>query len=338
MLPVQPKPRRSPSRPVTTTFDLAFISLIITSLLSSHIPGAVAQGATNATCNSGFEWMFNSKGQSPCLVSSWLLTPCSSPFESFVYPLSPGFHYNTPLNSSDSATPCRCNTVLFSTISACATCQGEGQYIVPYPENIPSGTTITAWAYLDVRVNNTFDPAAAEAVAAQNLPESSAQPAPSTTQTSEPSTGTPTSPSTTTGGIANDTPTATGDTSSSSSEKKSNTGAIAGGVVGGVAGLALVCAAVFFALKLRSSRSGAPSSNPVHYTGADTQVLETSPVRSVSTHRFYDPNDPATFPGQDPFGSRSLQAASVAYSAGVASSNGDTGVATQNPYRGAPEL
>ena len=59
MIPVQPKPRCSPSRPqaVTTMFDLAFVSLTITTLLSSHIPGAIAQGATNATCNSGFEWV-----------------------------------------------------------------------------------------------------------------------------------------------------------------------------------------------------------------------------------------------------------------------------------------
>ena len=96
--------------------------------------------------------MFNSKNQNPCLVSSWLFTPCSSPsgasqvtrraaqnshpaslwyLDSFVFPLTPGFHYNTPLNSSDSATPCRCNTVLFSTIAACATCQGGEDDIVP---------------------------------------------------------------------------------------------------------------------------------------------------------------------------------------------------------------
>ena len=57
--------------------------------------------------------------------------------------------------------------------------------------------------------------------------------------------------------------------------------------MGGIAGLALIGAAVFFALKLRSSRSGAPSGNPVHYTGADMQFSENSPVMSVSTHRVY---------------------------------------------------
>ena len=50
-----------------------------------------------------------------------------------------------------------------------------------------------------------------------------------------------------------------------------------------------------------------------------------------------NPNDPRTFPGQDPFLNRPLQA-SVAYAAGVASSNRDTVVTPQNPYRGVPEL
>ncbi|KAM5540813.1 hypothetical protein V8D89_005457 [Ganoderma adspersum] len=282
--------------------------------------------------------VFNSKGQSPCLVSSWLFTPCSSPSNSFVSPLPHGYHYVTPLNSSDSATPCRCNTVLFSTMSACATCQGEGDYIIPwltysqncantyiekYPENIPAGTAIPAWAYLDVRVNGTFDPAAAEALAAQNLPESSAAPALSTSPTTS---GTTSGPST-----------APGDTSDSSS-KKSNAGAIAGGVVGALAGLALVGAAVFFPLRLRSSRSSAPSGGWARTVySADPQSWEKSPVTSVSTHRFYNPNDPRTFPGQDPFVSRPLHA-SVAYSAGVASSNRDTVVTTQSPYRAVPEL
>ena len=106
--------------------------------------------------------MFNSKSQSPCLISSWLFTPCSSPFgtsymffenahhphhtslrnpDSFVYPLGPGQHYNTPWNNSQSATPCRCNTVLFSTIAACATCQGMGQFIYPCVSYLHSPTS-----------------------------------------------------------------------------------------------------------------------------------------------------------------------------------------------------
>ncbi|KAM5540809.1 hypothetical protein V8D89_005453 [Ganoderma adspersum] len=338
---------------------LLLVPLTIMVFLSSYIPGTAAQG-TNATCNSGFEWMTNSKNQNPCLVSSWLFTPCSSPSDSFVFPLTPGFHYNTPLNSSDSATPCRCNTILFSTIAACATCQGGANDIVPwilysqncsavsiqkYPENIPSGTAIPAWAYLDVRINGTFDAAAAEAVAAQDLPESTALPAPSTTQTSSSNTSTPSPLSTTTSGAASGT-TAAVDDNSSSGSKKSNAGAIAGGVVGGLAGLALIGVAVFFALRFRSGRSAASGGKQKHNVyGAGAQSSEKSPVISGSTHRVYDPNDPRTFPDQDPYANVPSQG-SIAYlaadtSAGVVGSNfndGYRGAGGPNAYRGAPEL
>ncbi|KAM5540811.1 hypothetical protein V8D89_005455 [Ganoderma adspersum] len=325
------------------------IPLAITTFLGSYISGAAAQGGTNATCNSGFEWMFNSRNQNPCLVSSWLFTPCSSPSDSFVFPLTPGFHYNTPLNSSDSATPCRCNTVLFSTIAACATCQGGEDDIVPwilysqncssvfiqtYPENIPSGTAIPAWAYLDVRVNGTFDPTAAEAVAAQNLPESTALPAPS--QTLSASTNNHGSPSTVRGGTISSAPTAAGDNSSSGS-KRTNAGAIAGGVVGGLAGVALIAAAVFV-LRKRSRRSAVlPVGNTTHTVyNANAQSWEKSPGMSVSTHKFYDPNDPRTFPGQDPY-ARRIGQGSVGTNFDDSSNRGAV-VANPNAYRGAPEL
>ena len=41
-------------------------------------------------------------------------------------PLPSGYHYNGPLVST--ATPCKCSTVYYSVISACATCQ-DGQYL-----------------------------------------------------------------------------------------------------------------------------------------------------------------------------------------------------------------
>ncbi|PIL35111.1 hypothetical protein GSI_02899 [Ganoderma sinense ZZ0214-1] len=327
--------------------------------LLSCVPGAAAQG-TNATCNPGFEWMTNSKNQNPCLVSSFLFTPCSSPSDSFVFPLTPGFHYNTPLNSTTSATPCRCNTVLFSTIAACATCQGGADDIVPwfmysqncssvfiqqYPENIPSGTAVPAWAYLDILVNGTFDPTAAEAVAAENLPESTALPAAS--QTLGTNTNNPTFQTTVRGGTASGEPTSVGDNSGSGS-KKSNAGAIAGGVVGALVGLALIAAAVFYVLRLRSRRGAAAGSTTQNYGavyGANMQSWEKSPVVPMSTHKFYDPNDPRTFPGQDPYARGPGQASltHLAASIGADSSNlndpyRSVTLANPNAYRGVPEV
>ncbi|KAM5540808.1 hypothetical protein V8D89_005452 [Ganoderma adspersum] len=357
----EPRPRPS-FRAASAMFSLLLVPLGITMLLAAHILGATAQG-TGAVCQSGFEWMSNSRGQSPCLVSSWLFTPCSTPSDSYVNPLPSGYHYATPLNTTASANPCRCNTVLFSTIAACATCQGGQDFIVPwfiysqncstiyiqkYPENIPSGTAIPAWAYLEVRVNNTFDPAAAQAVAAQNLPESSAPPAPSTTQAAS-STDTPTSLSMTTNGAASGTSTATGDASSPGS-KKSNAGAVAGGVIGGLTGFVLVGLTASFIVRLRARRNAVTGDTLEHTNySVDAQSWEKSPVTSVSTHKFYDPNDPRTFPAQDPYASRPVQV-STGYlaadsSAGVLGSNFTDGQrprggggTTQNPYRGAPEL
>ena len=155
-------------------------------------------------------------------------------------------------------------------------------------------------------MNGTFDPAAAEAVAAQSkhqakllavphevlihslsvdLPESTALPAASQTI----NTKNPSSQSTVRGGTVSSSPTAAGDNSRSGS-KKTNAGAIAGGVVGGLAGVALIAAAVFF-LRRRSRRSAVSplavgNQNHTIYT-PNAQSWEKSPVISVSTHKLY---------------------------------------------------
>ncbi|PIL36824.1 hypothetical protein GSI_00514 [Ganoderma sinense ZZ0214-1] len=368
-LPPVPPPRRPPMS--------ALLLVPLVASLVSRIPGAAAQG-TNAVCNSGYGWMSNSKGQSPCLISSWLFTPCSAPADSWVYPLSPGYHYNTPLDNSQSATPCRCNTVLFSTIAACATCQGQEEYIVPwstysqncstvyvqkYPATIPSGTSIPAWAYLDITTNNTFNPAAAQAVASQNAPDSTA---PSTASQTAGATSLTAAPSATSG--SNGAP-STGQNSGSTSKKSSNVGPIVGGVVGGIAAIVLIGVVVFFVLRSRRNAARNQPTGPVDLTAngnygqypqqqyanypADMQYGEKSPVGAQSdpsqplmvNQRLYDPNDPTTFPSQDPYAG-SLQA-STGYpttETTAAASNPYVGyqgsVATnQNPtYHGAPEL
>ncbi|KAH9928436.1 uncharacterized protein BXZ73DRAFT_102277 [Epithele typhae] len=138
-----------------------------------------AQVHTNATCSSEFDWMNNSKGQSPCLITAWLWSPCFFP-ESFVPALAPGGLYGGPISTSESNL-CECNTVAFATIAACGICQGRGDGVIPwsaydrfctdtaavskYPFNVPSGTEIPAWAFQDVTENNALDVDAAKAVA-----------------------------------------------------------------------------------------------------------------------------------------------------------------------------
>ncbi|EJF62913.1 hypothetical protein BD309DRAFT_957603 [Dichomitus squalens] len=350
----------------------ALLLIPLVASIASRIPGAVAQG-TNAVCNSGFDWMTNSKGQSPCLVSSYLFTPCSAPAASWVYPLSPGFHYNTPLDDPSSATPCRCNTVLFSTIAACATCQGQEEFIVPwstyqqncstvyieqYPENIPVGTAVPAWAYLDITTNNTFNPVQAEAVAAQNVPESTASGTPSSTSNGATLTAPPTETSSSDGA-----PNSGSNSNSGTSSKKSNVGPIVGGVVGGIGGLALIGLVLFFILRHRRNARENQPTGPIDLTAGgdygqyaqygntygEAQYAEKSPGAVpdsaqplMSNAKLYDPNDPSTFPTVDPYATSAHASTGYPATEHTLINNGPNQPsisANQNPtYRGAPEL
>lgn len=121
--------------------------------------------------------------------------------------------------------------------------------IISYPHDIPVGTSVPAWAYLDVNRADNFNSTAAKALSDTNPVESTASSGATPTASSSGS-----SPS-----------------SSSSAAPKSgggsNAGAIAGGVVGGIVGLALIAGVAFWFYRRRSAKSRlAPSSqfdNPV---------------------------------------------------------------------------
>ncbi|TBU46691.1 hypothetical protein BD309DRAFT_587155 [Dichomitus squalens] len=90
--------------------------------------------STNATCSDDYDWMRNSKAQSPCLITAWLQYPCYGPFQVPGLPSGP-YSYSGPLNGS--AYPCACNTVLYSMWAACAVCQGAGiSRIYPYVSEV----------------------------------------------------------------------------------------------------------------------------------------------------------------------------------------------------------
>ncbi|KAI0750062.1 hypothetical protein C8Q80DRAFT_670079 [Daedaleopsis nitida] len=317
-----PCPSRLPLIRIVSALLMFPLLVLIASGLGSCLPGVAGQD-TNATCSPEFDWMFNSKGQSPCLISSYLFTPCAAPADTFVFPLGPGQHYATPVDEPTSANPCRCNTVLFSTIAACATCQGGGDYIVPwptysqncsspgpfieeYPEDIPSGTAVPAWAYLDIRLtDNTFSVAAAQEAADQDLPESTAPAIPSpTSQVTVNSVATSQSTPASSPSIPLPQPS---DSQTSSAQKSSNVGTIVAGLVGSLIGCAGVGVAVFFYLRYRrlkrahetssgpsdASEWGAhpPSYGEKLFTKEAAQLLA-----SQKSRKLYNPNDPTTFP------------------------------------------
>lgn len=156
------------------------LAILAIGLLSTCLLGATAQ-KTFAICQSQYNWMSNSKNQSPCLVAAYVESVCFGNQFS-VGSLDPGQEYSCPSGNNTNA--CTCNTVTYSLISACATCQ-SGTYVdwpawvlncsttyVGYPKSIPSGTAIPQWAYQDVAPSGNFNVTLAKAVG--DSPESTA--------------------------------------------------------------------------------------------------------------------------------------------------------------------
>ncbi|EMD31346.1 hypothetical protein CERSUDRAFT_119912 [Gelatoporia subvermispora B] len=259
--------------------------------LIAHVSKTRAQ-TTNATCLDGFSWMFNERNQSPCQVSAYLIAPClDDPSDAFVDSLPPGFHYVTPQGAS--VNPCDCNTVIYSTMQACAACQSRpvqpwstwetnctGPGIQEYPEQFSSGTSVPAWAYLDVVEEDSFDVNTAQQVASEGIPDATSGNLTGISSTGLPSSTTnpfssnsgsqttnplfpQTSGSQTTGDLTPTNPADNGNPNSnsdnnglsSSSKKSSNTGAIVGGVVGGVVGAALLGLGAFLLVRHNRTRS-----------------------------------------------------------------------------------
>ncbi|KAH9853901.1 hypothetical protein C2E23DRAFT_100523 [Lenzites betulinus] len=295
-------------------------------ILSAYISLPTYAQTTSAVCLNGYTWMDNSLGQSPCVVASYLLSPCSGGSGSFVVKLSDPTHFYSYDNPGPNGlVPCVCNTVLYAMLYACAACQGAEAAIKPwgpfsanctqsvptinfYPEDVPAGTSVPAWAYLDVTVTGRLDINKAEQIASSNEPESTASGsyAPASTAstlstTSDQATGSQTSATITSFSTV---PTSSNTPVVSASKHKPNA-ALIGGVVGGVVGAILIGVAVFYAIhrhRLRSYKSmkaaratlDAPYPNMVEYLSAPAEARTV--ISSAPPLRLYDPDEPSTYP------------------------------------------
>ncbi|TDL21359.1 hypothetical protein BD410DRAFT_789792 [Rickenella mellea] len=297
---------------------------------------------TNATCLSTYAYLYNSRGQSPCLVAAYAGGACN--VGTFNVPaLALDYEYFGP--DQGFGNNCLCSSILYSLLSACGVCQSHAiitwsrwktncttVYLSVYPEDIPSGTAIPAWAYLDISTSDIFNPAAAQAL--QSSPESTA----SLSRVTQSASG------------AN--PTQNGSTST----KSSNTGAIAGGVVGGVAVVALAAILILFLIRQRNNKArgmmdpskqhiGMHPETPVGeklsfrggggYAGQQQHMgatqLTGSTVPTAPHQRLHDPSSPSTFsvgPAASTFASHQR---GPPHSSGVA-------LAVPGTYRGMPEL
>ncbi|KAG2144847.1 hypothetical protein BD769DRAFT_1771858 [Suillus cothurnatus] len=252
--------------------------------------GAFAQTST-ATCMSSYGWMNNSLGQDPCVVASYLLNVCGA---DEIPPLPAGYIYEAPTTATQNS--CVCNTVTYSMISACADCQ-NGSYlswsswssscsqmsIRQYPMDIPSGTKVPNWAYLNV-TGSGFDPSAAQITGdLRNLPQPIMHPSLTSSSTSSSATAT---------GLS---------TTSAPSSTSTDVGTIAGGIVGGIAGAAAIVglATWYFIRRHRSSTTPSAAFSDIGGGPGHTQSFystNTTTLPMAQQSRLYDPSDPTTFP------------------------------------------
>lgn len=207
-----------------------------------------------ATCLPGWEWNQNSLGQDPCSVGSRLDATCRGLGQYNYAQLDPDEHYVSPSKDHPGDLACDCNTVMYSLIMACATCQDataypwltwvgacEGVYVSAYPSTIPQGTAIPQWAFFNVTrlAGGLYDDGNAKSIGRD--PEAF----PKTLNTK-----------TTSGG-----PGSTGVVSGGTSSGGKHIGAIVGGVVGGVGGLAVVAVVVLLLIQ-RNRKNRDKSSQP----------------------------------------------------------------------------
>ncbi|PIL23296.1 hypothetical protein GSI_14606 [Ganoderma sinense ZZ0214-1] len=266
---------------------------------------------TNATCSTEYDWMTNSLGQSPCVVTSHLFASCGDgcavSIDNCTIPaaLSPGANYTNPDNTGFGFDleygVCTCTTVWYSTLSACAACQGRGLaidpwivysaqcdplYIQKFPNPIPNGTAVPGWAFLPIS-NDMFDLKSAQALALIHPAENQA---PTIIPGQLSSTTLPTSalPTSTTSGTSTSTATSS---SNPGVSKKNLAGIIAGSVVGGgVFFLALAAfmfcyrrrrRTVFYTDKLDQGHDLPPAPDP--YLTSPTSTAPSRPPKSTTT-------------------------------------------------------
>ncbi|KAA1469436.1 hypothetical protein DENSPDRAFT_878916 [Dentipellis sp. KUC8613] len=225
-------------------------------------------------CSAGWDWMYNSLHQSPCVVGAYIASVCNNGLFSVV-PLPSGQHYVGP--EAGLSSPCLCNTVSYSLFSACDLCQGgfpttwsdwhlnctavspDGVLEV----DIPNSTKVPQWAFQNVTATNMWSNATAFSVG-----DGVESPAPSAIN---------------------------------SSHGKSNVGPIVGGVVGGIGGAILLAGAIgFFIIRQRRRRLSHTAPSALYAQESLNNLNPNKAVYPVAgpevPRRYYDPSDPATYP------------------------------------------
>ncbi|OAX31414.1 hypothetical protein K503DRAFT_806085 [Rhizopogon vinicolor AM-OR11-026] len=203
-------------------------------------------------------------------------------------------------------------------------CSTSLKHYSVYPLNIPNGTAVPNWAYLDVVTNDIFNAAAAQRDG--DSPESTSTHVQSTTSI-----------------ISSTTSISASLTSSSTTQsptsalKSSSVGAIAGGVVGGViAGIAIASVVAWFFVRHHRSTKASPAAfNDISGGSGRTQS-----VYMTQQLPFYDPSDPKTFPTSSPSGAILTTSSAIdnVYKGPTMPSYVNAQQSRSGGYRGVPEV
>ncbi|KAG2342668.1 hypothetical protein BDR05DRAFT_963884 [Suillus weaverae] len=80
-----------------------------------------------ATCISGYSWMNDSQGYSPCLTVAYVEAACAG--NNYDQPvLNSGYSYSLP--NSSTANACYCSWSSYNLMMACTICQGTNNSVV----------------------------------------------------------------------------------------------------------------------------------------------------------------------------------------------------------------
>ncbi|KAG1775095.1 hypothetical protein EV702DRAFT_460922 [Suillus placidus] len=240
--------------------SLCFLSIIpyISTILAVQVHPVKRNVVSNATCISGYSWMNDSQGYSPCHTVAYVEAACTgNNYDQQA--LNNGFSYSLP--NSSTANECYCSWSSYNLMMACTICQGNTNSAVwEWPqwtsgcttnlswtqEYFPSGfvlagdASIPYWATTDPTTWTyaTFNIQDANATYQKN--SSSITPSASSS-----SSGSSSSPSS---------------SSSSSSSKSTDVGAIVGGTIGGVAALSFFAIVAYLLYRRHVYRKGVHAS------------------------------------------------------------------------------
>ncbi|KAI0321535.1 hypothetical protein OF83DRAFT_280158 [Amylostereum chailletii] len=293
------------------------------------IVGSVAQiFAPACQPSNDYAWTFNSLGQSPCYMAAAVRGACNhNNFTLLPLPtLESSYNGPGPFEAN-----CSCSVVAYTLTSACGACQnavwepwplwkqwcGDGIPGLDPNTRIPSDIKIPNWAFQNsVLTSGIWNASEAQFAGGKaiistyrhlfltcsytlDLPELSA-----VNQTAAISASLPTETSsmgtssflTSTSQLA--APPSGTSVPESSNRRSTNVAAIAGGAVGGTLALVLMVAGLVWFFKRRHRVRNRMSVDLVSYMEQPVREAVVSPfmIQTPSTNKYYDPDDPSTFP------------------------------------------